>query len=450
MMLQRAVRCLSWGAVAGALLACHDTNGVPTHQGPLAGLRYVNLVSDTGALDIRIVDIVGDAPATFGATFRTGGSPIGTAAQTSPPYQAVAAGLRHIRVFNSSTDPAIAQQVHVDTTFTFEADQNYDFILNGFSRPGHVPARQAMIAPTPPPPTVGPGQFAMRVVNFAPSWAGATPALTDTTVRPDAFFLLGNGALPAGTPHAVDVGYLASSGYTVLSTGSYRLALTVTGTTGPAMVQVHVPLGQAATPAEGPIAGSLAEGSVLTAVIVPRSVVGSAAPQGGTPAAKATESITRSNDTVTVQSGTRTVRANRPDTTVTDTVISNGGKDTVITQRPVRSRPDSVLATTGTATGTAPGDIVLVTDATELEYNGWQGVLAAADSLSCNPVDAGDTATKCKRTNAIATTRLRFTYRTASTPASPATGTPVYRVYTRSSAQDFTIPSVLYLVDRRP
>src|SRR5213080_3848509 len=129
MRLDRVWRLLSWGTVAGAVLACHDSKGIPTQQGPLAGLRYVNVVSDTGPLDIRIVDLVGDAPATFAAAFRTGGSPIGGAAQTSPPYQAVAAGLRHIKVFNSSPDPAIAQQVHVDTTFTFEANQQYDFFV---------------------------------------------------------------------------------------------------------------------------------------------------------------------------------------------------------------------------------------------------------------------------------------------------------------------------------
>jgi len=447
---KRVWRLLAWGVVAGTLSACHDTTATPTVQEPLAGLRYVNAVSDTGALDIRIVDIVGDAPATFAATFRTGGSPIGGAAQASPPYQQVAAGLRHIKVFNSSSDPAIAQQVHLDTTFNFEADRNYDFFLHGFSRPGQTPARRAVITATPAPPTLGPGQFAIRVVNLAPSFAGAAPALADTTVLPDGFLLRGNGALPGGTPQAVDVGYLGSSAYTVLDTGSYRLALTVTGTTGAAIVQVHVPLGVAATSTAGPVAGSLAPGSVLTAVIVPRSVVGSAAPQGGTPAAKTTESISRNTDTVTVQSGTRTVRANRPDTTVTDTTISNGGKDTVIATHPVRNRPDSVIATTGVTTGTSAGDIVLVSGATEVEYNGWQGVLATADSLSCNPVNGADTPTKCKATNAIATTRLRFRFRVAGTPASPATGTPLYRIYTRSSAQDFTIPFVLYLVDRRP
>src|SRR5437773_11008350 len=101
MRLDRVWRLLSWGTVAGAVLACHDSKGIPTQQGPLAGLRYVNVVSDTGALDIQIVDIVGHAPATFGASFRTGGSAIGQAAQTSPPTQAVPARFRPIRAFTS-------------------------------------------------------------------------------------------------------------------------------------------------------------------------------------------------------------------------------------------------------------------------------------------------------------------------------------------------------------
>src|SRR2546430_15900016 len=146
MRLTRLSRLLAWGVVAAAVPACHDTGGSPTAQGPLAGLRYVNVVPDTGALDIRIIDIVGDAPATFGASFRTGGSPIGGAAQTSPPYQAVAAGQRHIRVFNSSSDPAIAQQAQVDTTFTFAPDPKYSFILHGFARPGGTPRIAALIA----------------------------------------------------------------------------------------------------------------------------------------------------------------------------------------------------------------------------------------------------------------------------------------------------------------
>jgi hypothetical protein len=420
----RVWRWLAWGTVGGAGLACHDAEGIPTQQGPLAGLRYVNVVSDTGPLDIRIVDIVGDAPATFGASFRTGGSPIGQAAQTSPPYQAVAAGLRHIKVFNSSTDPAIAQQVHVDTTFTFEADRDYDFFVVGFSRPGHVPARHAVIAPTPTAPTMGPGQFAIRVVNLAPSLAGALPAPTDTTVAPDAFVRVGS-APPSGTPQATNVPYLAASQYAVLDTGQYRLALTVTAATGPALLLSPVPPG---LPGSNPVAGSSVAGSVLTAAIVPRSVVGSGAPQGGSPTARAVELVTRSNDTITVQSGSVSTLTNRSP-----------------------AKPDSAVGTTGTGatTGAAAGNIVLMSGVTEPEYDVWQVVTQVVDSLSCVPVDPTDTPTKCGATNAVATTRFRFRSRIAGTPTSPATGTPVYQIYTAATA-DYTIPSIMYLVDKRP
>jgi hypothetical protein len=424
---------LACGVVAALLPACHDTGGTPTVQGPLAGLRYVNVVPDTGALDIRIIDIVGDAPATFGASFRTGGSPIGGAAQTSPPYQAVAAGRRHIRVFNSSSDPTIAQQVQLDTTFTFEASREYSFFLRGFARPGGTPRIQALIAADAPPASLPAGKFALRVLNLAPSFAGAIPTLADTTVAADAFVRAGS-APPSGAPDAVNVPYLGASPYAVLDTGRYRLALTASGTTGPALLLSLVPPG---LPGASPVAGSLAAGTVLTAVIVSRSAVGSAAPQGGRPSAKNTDTtgaeaarrVSRSNDTVTVQSGSVSVLTNRSP-----------------------AKPDSTVGTTGTGTttGVVAGDIILMSGATQPEYNVWQAVTQVADSLSCAPTDPKDTATKCAAANAVATTRFRLRSRIAGAPASPATGTPVYRIYTASTTSDYTIPSVIYLIDRRP
>src|SRR5438876_3477622 len=152
-------RVVSCCVIAAAAVACNEESVTPTSQPPLAGLRYVNVVSDTGAVDIRVVDIVGDAPATFGATFRTGGSPTGAGLQTSPPYQAVEAGTRRIRVFNSSSDPAVAQQILLDTTFTFEADRNYTLALRGFARAGQTPKLEAAIQVDQPPAAVS-GQIA--------------------------------------------------------------------------------------------------------------------------------------------------------------------------------------------------------------------------------------------------------------------------------------------------
>src|SRR5256885_9751442 len=85
-----------------------------------------------------------------------------------------------------------------------------------------------------------------------------------------------------------------------------------------------------------------------------------------------------------------------------------------------------------------------------LPIYGWQVVIQLADSLSCAPVNGLDTSTKCAAANAIATTRFRFRYRITGVPVSPATGTPVYRIYPASTASDYTIPYIIYLVDKRP
>jgi hypothetical protein len=48
-------------------------------------------------------------------------------------------------------------------------------------------------------------------------------------------------------------------------------------------------------------------------------------------------------------------------------------------------------------------------------------------------------------------TRFRFRYRVVGAPASPGTGTVVYRLYPPSySGTDFVTPQILFAVDRRP
>ena len=398
-----------------AALGCHGDAVTNSPVIPSAATTWMNAVSDTGQLDIRVVDIPSNA-GFFDANFRD--------ALQFP--QAIEAGRRHVRVFLSSTDPAITQQTLVDTTYDFVVDQRYGFYVTGFARASQTPAVRATIVPAPAA-TLGANQFGIRVLNVAPSFAGAVPTLADTTVRPDVFVRRIN-TLPGGTPDAASVAYLGVSSYVALDTGLYRLEVTATGTTGPAIVQVPLPVGAAGTPTTNPIARSLVPGTVLTALIVPRSVVGSKAPQGGTPSSKATEVLTRSNDTVTVQSGSITNLVNRG-ASLSDTTIAKTG--------------------TGATTGVKPGDVVLVSGATEPDYNGWQVVMAVADSLSCKPTAPADTRTKCAAANDTATTRFRFRYRIAAAPASPATGTASYRIYTTTTA-DFTLPYVSFVVDRRP
>lgn len=147
----RLLRLCAFGVIAAAAVACsNDTDGEVVTPDVLAGLRYVNLVADTGSLDFRVIDIVENAPNQVNATFRTGGAPQGFTTTILPWYQGVEAGARHIRVFRNSTDPAVASQVVFDTTYTFVAGQNYTFYLYGYARTGQTPAINALITADPP------------------------------------------------------------------------------------------------------------------------------------------------------------------------------------------------------------------------------------------------------------------------------------------------------------
>ena len=400
--------------LVAAAVGCHGDAVTNSPVPSLAAINFVHAASDAVVADFRVVDIVSNA-GLFGAPFRG----------MNQFSVGIEAGTRHIKVFYDTTDVVLAKTVLLDTTYTFTADQHYTFMLYGFAA---TPPLKALIVQDATPPAVPAGKFAIRIVNGAPSFAGAVPTLADTTVRPDAFVSRVT-ALPGGTPDLANVAYLGTSQYAMVDTGLYRVALTPAGTTGPVIVQATIPAGTVGTPTLNPIAGSQVSGSVLTAVVVARSVVASKAPQGGRPAAKAVEVVTRSTDTVTVQSGSVSILTNRSP-----------------------AKPDSTVATTGTgaATGVVRFDNVLVTGATQPEFNGWQVVIQLADSLSCAPVNGLDTSTKCAAANAIATTRFRFRYRITGAPVSPATGTPVYRIYPSSTASDYTIPYIIYLVDKRP
>jgi hypothetical protein len=300
-----------------------------------------------------------------------------------------------------------------DTTFTFTEGVNYSVIMTGYARTGATPPLQMVITTDD---VAAPGaQVSLRVVN-AGAGLGTIDAYTLTGVEP----------LP-GTALATNQAFGSASGYTTMAPGKLSAGITGTGATGPFVALALGPAGVAGTPSANPIAGLSVAGSALTAVLVPPSVVGSTAPQGGRPASRTMQVVERSTDSVTVRTGTVSTLKNRSP-----------------------ARPDSVVGTTGAAPGVAVGDVILVSGTTEAEYNGWHAVLRVGpDSISCAPVDVGDTPQACAATNVIETRHQRFQYRILGTPTTPATGAPVFRIYTATTA-DFTIPYLLYLADRRP
>jgi len=144
--------------------------------------------------------------------------------------------------------------------------------------------------------------------------------MPDTGSAPDVF-VVASGALPAGTPTATGLAYGSATNFVVLDTGTYRVAIMSPGTATPAGVLATVPPGTPAAGGNAAVAGSRVGGSMITAVILPRSVPGSVAPQtrAGQGASQATDTsvseasrrLALSGDTVTVQVGSITQLVNR-------------------------------------------------------------------------------------------------------------------------------------------
>jgi len=401
-----------------------------------ASITWLNAISDTMQLDVRVVDIATNA-SFMDADFR--------AAQPFPIN--LEPGARHIKVFLSSTADSIAKRFLLDTTYSFTEEQPYFFYLSGRARAGGPRATITTLAPPTPPA----GQFAIRFLNLAPSMAGSVRAIPDTAAAPD-IFITGRNGRPTGAPTIAGLAYGAMSPYVFVDTGGYRAELLAPGSTDPAIVQTMIPPGTLGSPGTPAIAGSRVAGSVLTAVIVARSDPTSMAPQTrptsqrtDTSVAEAPRRITLSGDTVTVQVGSITILTNRR---------SSSGA----------ARADTTIARTGTggSSGVTAASVILVSGAAQLEYNGWQEILSVVDTLICRPGRAGDVVTGNNRrcvapadttvANAdTALTRFRFRYRIVGAPATPGSGTVVYRNYPPVyTAPDFVTPQINFMVDKRP
>ena len=355
-----------------------------------AAITWLNAVSDTGQLDLRVIDIVSNA-SFMDADFRS--------AQPFPVN--IEPGARRIKVFLSSGVDSIAQKFLLDTTFTFAESQPYFFYLRGQTRAGTFGASIVSLAPPTPPA----GQFAIRFLNLAPSVAGAIRGAPDTAAAPDIFITRRN-ALASGAPAVAGLAFGAMSPYVLVDTGAYRVQLLAPGATDPVMVQATIPPGTAASPGTPAIAGSRISGSVLTAVIVPRSNPDTLNPvlhsrpssqRTDTSVSEASRRITRNGDTVTVQVGSITVLTNRR---------SSSGA----------ARADSTIARTGTggASPVSAGQVILVTGAAQTEYNGWQEVLSVADTLICSPADPADVVTDFAQAPELDGDAWRLDYRYGS------------------------------------
>jgi hypothetical protein len=248
-------------AAVSALAACsNDRGAIVAPTVPLAYTRFVDAVSDSGAMDWRFVDVVENSPVTFGLNFR------GTFPGAG--YQATGPGARHLRVFQTSTDINLTQKVLFDTTFTFAAGTHYTLVAAGNLRGGG--AKLYILTDDFSDPG---GSVAIRVFNAG---AGSVDVYTSASG--------GTSTLPAA--FASGLANFTATKYTTMAVGPVSLRAFAAGTTTfPAMVDVTAPAGLPADRGNNltAVGGTTIAGSVLTAFIVPRSVSGSTATNFTTP-----------------------------------------------------------------------------------------------------------------------------------------------------------------------
>lgn len=267
---QFSMLCLA----AGVVSACRPEAVIPTEDIPTAGIRFINAVPDTGAMDFRAVDIVENSQF-YNVAFRS---------TTLFYYKNARAGTRHFKVFRTPTasDPAAVQlataaTVVADlTNLTLEAGRRYTVILWGYSRTGSVPAMQVSILNDDPPDPAA--QVALRVINACVP--GSCGAAATGVVDARAFTAAqGIGGAPAVWPGVTPL--TASTYQNVAAATGYTFDFRPAGgvTTGAALVSGAAPAGVAETVDIQALPGTNIAGSAVSGIIFPRSVAGTQAPQ---------------------------------------------------------------------------------------------------------------------------------------------------------------------------
>ena len=257
----RLLRLTSFALGCAVAAGCSkDLTGSSTPIPPLAYVRYVHAMPDTGEVDVHLVDSVENL--NF-ASPTTGYTPYGTVSQ----YTGIGAGNRHFRVFTNmqSTDINVVSQVIFDTTLTLAPNTYYTILHTGYARQGATP-HQHFVLLTDTHPTVANNQVAIRAIVAAPG-IGPVDAYTtaDTTT----------GATLPASPAWTNVSWGTPSSFVNFTPAAMAVRVFNSGTTTPTLAKVQAPNGAAAQPLLDPVAGVKVGGTALTAFIFPAGVAGS-------------------------------------------------------------------------------------------------------------------------------------------------------------------------------
>ena len=254
--------------IAGVAGACSPDEVVSTENIPTAGVRFINAVPDTGAsfgLDMRFVDLA-ESNSHFRIAFRNNVvTTAGVPASTQIQYKNTRAGQRHFRIFLDDTIPSIAQTVLKDSTVSLEAGKLYTFLLWGNSK------------------STGADRMRLTVVDESVADPGANVALrvinaTGTAI--DASQYVSTGTVPT-PPTWANVAPYSISTYVTAAPGQKRFNVQPAGGGTALFADALALIGAAASVDIEALPGTTIAGSAVTAIVFPRSVAGTKAPQGG-------------------------------------------------------------------------------------------------------------------------------------------------------------------------
>jgi len=240
--------------VVVALAGCGSDKVTDPSFPPLAGVRFVNSVSDTSALDFRVIDQILFTPVANALAYRG-----------ATEYQPTEAKERHVRVFVTSQNQAIASNPIDDELITFAANSRYTLLLTGSAR---VPGSVKFVVINDDAAVPAAGQIAVRTGNVS---SGAIDNyLVDSTTTPI-----------SGAPTIANVAAGALSSYIARPTGKQAARVTPAGSAAVSASQQGPPAPVVAGAI--PAAGVTSAGSAFTVMYFPAGVAGSpTAPATGT------------------------------------------------------------------------------------------------------------------------------------------------------------------------
>jgi Domain of unknown function (DUF4397) len=247
-LLMRLSRFVLLCVAAAALGACDSKTGVTTPTlPPLSYARFINAVTDTGGLDVRAMDQVEFSPVANNLTFRT-----------ATAYFQTEAGVRHLRIFPTSTNINVTSNVMADALITLPANSRFTLLLAGSARAGTV--QLWVIDDNAPAPAAG--QIGVRLVNASGGVVDGYVLATATTPL-------------SGTPTFSGLGLFIQSNYLARSTGAVAIRVTDAGTSS-VRASLAAPASPATLTGANPGAGRSSEGTVLSAYDFGAGAAGSA------------------------------------------------------------------------------------------------------------------------------------------------------------------------------